>query len=126
MRKREGKVPSPWLTGAAALALGLLLELVPMRWGWGAVAAMLAVDAVFLLLVYVLSSRRNWTLLHTFSLGAGGAVAYGLDAFRQTPFRAGPVLARVGNVIFLGIALVLITLGAKRTGALTREDVRVS
>jgi hypothetical protein len=126
MTKRAGAVPSPWLTGAAALVLGLLLELVSPQWGWGAVAAMLAVDAVFLLLVYVLSSRRSWTLLHTFSLGAGGAVAYGLHAFRQTPFGGGPVLARVGNAIFLAIALVLIAIGARRTGALTREDVRVS
>ena len=61
-----------------------------MRWGWGAVAAMLAVDAVFLLMVFALSSRRGWTLLHTLSLGAGGAVAYGLHAFRQTPFGGGP------------------------------------
>jgi hypothetical protein len=126
MTKREGAVPSPWLTGAAALVLGLLLELVLPQWGWGAVAAMLAVDAVFLLLVYVLSSRRSWTLLHTFSLGAGGAVAYGVHAFWQTPFGGGPVLARVGNAIFLAIALVLIAIGAKRTAALTREDVRVS
>ncbi len=126
MAKREGAVPSPWVTGVATLVLAALLQLVPMRWGWGAVAAMLAVDACFLLMVFVLSSRRSWTLLHTFSLGAGGAVAYGLHAFRQMPFGGGPVLARVGNAIFLAIALVLIVVGAKRTGALTREDVRVS
>lgn len=121
MAKREGTVPSPWLTGAAALVLGLLFELVPMRWGWGAVATMLTVDAVFLLIVYALSSRRSWTLLHALSLGAGGAVAYGLHAFRQTPFGGGPVLARVGNVIFLAIALALIAVGARRTAALVGE-----
>ena len=126
MAKREGGVPSPWLTGIGALALGSLLLLVPLRWGWGAVAAMLSVDVAFLLLVYVLSSRRSWRLLHTLSLGAGGAVAYGLHAFRQTAFGGGIVLARVGNAIFLAIALVLIAIGAKRTAALTREDARVS
>jgi hypothetical protein len=126
MTKREGRVPSPWLTGVAALVLGSLLELILPQWGWGAVAAMLAVDVVFLLLVYVLSSRRSWTLLHTFSLGAGGAVAYGLHAFLQRPFGGGIVLARVGNVIFLLIALALIATGAKRTAALTREISRVS
>ena len=47
MAKREGAVPSPWVTGVATLVLAALLQLVPMRWGWGAVAAMLAVDAVF-------------------------------------------------------------------------------
>jgi hypothetical protein len=126
MTKREGAVPSPWLTSVATLVLGLLFELIFPRWGWGAVAAMLAVDAVFLLLVYVLSSRRSWTQLHTFSLGAGGAVAYGLHAFLQRPFGGGIVLARVGNVIFLLIALALIATGAKRTAALTREISRVS
>ena len=117
MRKREGAVPSPWVTGAAVLVLGSLLELVPMRWGWGAVAALFAVDAAYLLMVFAISNRTGWTLLHTFSLGAGGAVAYGLHAFRQTPFGGGPVLARVGNVIFLAIALVLIAVGARRTSA---------
>jgi hypothetical protein len=118
MAKREGAVPSPWLTGVATLGLAMLFQFIPMRWGWGAVGAMLAVDAVFLLMVYVLSRRAGWTLLHTLSLGAGGAVAYGLHAFRQTPFGGGPALARVGNVIFLAIALVLIAIGAKRTAAL--------
>ena len=42
--KQAGTVPSPWLIGAVTFALGALLMLVPMRWGWGAVAAMLAVD----------------------------------------------------------------------------------
>jgi hypothetical protein len=119
MAKREGKVPSPWLTGVAALVLGLLFELIPPRWGWGAVGAMLGADVVFLLLVYVLSSRRSWTLLHTLSLGAGGAVAYGLHAFLQRAFGGGIVLARVGNVIFLAIAVVLIALAWRRTSRLT-------
>ena len=121
MAKREVSVPSPWVTGIVTLVLGSLFMLVPMRWGWGAVGAILTVDAVFLLVVFALSSRSGWTLLHTLSLGAGGAVAYGLHAFRQTPFGGGPVLARVGNVIFLAIALVLIAVGAERTGVFVRN-----
>jgi hypothetical protein len=117
MAKREGAAPSPWLTGVAALVLGLLLRLVPMPWGWGAVAAMLVLDAVFLLMVFTLSRWTGWTLLHTLSLGAGGAVAYGLHAFLGRPFGGGIVLARVGNVIFLAIALALIAVGARRTAA---------
>ncbi|HXS13206.1 MAG TPA: hypothetical protein VN734_10915 [Acidobacteriaceae bacterium] len=126
MGKREGTVPSPWLTGIAALVLGSLLRLVPMQWGWGAVAAMLAVDAVFLLMVYALSRRKTWTLLHTLSLGAGGAVAYGLHAFLGRPFGGGLVLARIGNVIFLLIALVLIAIGARRTAAVLDARSRVA
>jgi hypothetical protein len=121
MTRRQGSAPSPWLTGFATLVLGLLLEFIPMRWGWGAVAAMFAVDAVFLLKVFTFSRRTAWTQLHTFSLGAGGAVAYGLHAFRQRPFGGGIVLARVGNVIFLAIAVVLIVVGAKRTAAVVRQ-----
>jgi hypothetical protein len=126
MTRREGNAPSPWVTGVATLVLGSLLLLVPMGWGWGAVAAMLAVDAVFLLMAFALSRRTGWTLLHTFSLGAGGAVAYGLHAFRQTAFGGGVVLARVGNVIFLAIALVLIALGAKRTASLVKRGAPVN
>lgn len=123
MARREGVAPSPWVTGVAALALGLLFEFVPPRWGWGAVAAMLAVDVVFLLMVYAFSRRTGWTLLHTLSLGAGGAIAYGLHAFLMKPFGGGVVLARVGNVIFLAIALVLISLGL---GRIARRSVAPS
>jgi hypothetical protein len=126
MAKREGAVPSAWLTGAVAFVLGSLLLLVPFAWGWGAVAAMLAVDLVFLALVFALSRRAGWTSLHTFSLGAGGAVAYGLHAFRQTAFGGGVVLARVGNVIFLAIAVVFVVVGAKRTAALDGEGARIA
>lgn len=126
MAQREGNVPSPWVTGITALVFGSLLLLVPMQCGWGAGAAMLVLDAIFLLLVFALSRRTNWTLLHTFSLGAAGAVVYDLHAFRQTPFGGGPVLARVGNGIFLAIALLLIVVGAKRTAALERESPRAA
>jgi len=115
MAKRDGPVPPPWFTGVATLVLGLLFEMAYPGLGWGAVTAMLVIDAVFLLMVFALSRRRSWTLLHTLSLGAGGAVAYGLHAFLQKPFGAGPVLARVGNVIFLAIAVALIILAVRRT-----------
>jgi hypothetical protein len=126
MTKREGTVPSGWLSAVAALVLGVLLRLIPMRWGWGAVAAMLTVDAGFLLMVFVLSRRSSWALLHTLSLAAGGAVAYGLHAFQGRPFGGGPILARVGNVIFLAIALALIAVGARRTAALAGEVSQVA
>lgn len=125
-KRREGNVPSPWLTGVVALVLEVVVLVVSRRLGWGALTGMLAVNAVFLLLVYVLSRRTHWTLLHTFSLGAGGALAYGLHAFRQKTFDAGLVLGRVGNVIFLAIALVLIAVGARRTAAVAGEASPVS
>ncbi|HEX4155058.1 MAG TPA: hypothetical protein VHY48_05555 [Acidobacteriaceae bacterium] len=115
MAKREGAVASPWATGVATLILALLFELVFPRWGWGAVAVMAAIDAIFLALVFVLARRTGWTRLHVFSLAAGGAVAYGVHAFRQHAFGGGVVLSRVGNAVFLAIAIVLIVMGAGRT-----------
>ena len=116
-KKREGAVPSPWLTGVVALVLEVVVLVVSRRLGWGALTGMLAVNAAFLLLVYVLSWRTGWTQLHAFSLGAGGALAYGLHAFWQKTFDGSSVLGRVGNVIFLTIAVVLIAVGARRTAA---------
>jgi hypothetical protein len=125
--KREaGRVPSPWVTGAAAFSVALVLLQVSMRWAWGAVATMVAVDAAFLVMTYVLSRRSRWTLLHTLSLGAGGAIAYGLHAFWQKPCQGGAVQARVGNAIFLATALVLVQLGAKCTAAVVKERETVS
>ena len=74
-------------------------------------------------MTFALSRRTGWTLLHTLSLGAGGAIVYGVHSFRQTPFGGGIVLARVGNVIFLLIALVLIAIGVKRTGAVVSQRI---
>lgn len=121
MTKRAGSVPSPWVTGVVTLVLALLFEFVFPIWGWGAVATMLVIDAVFLLMVFALSRRSEWTPLHTLSLGAGGAVAYGLHAFIQRPFGGGIVLARVGNAVFLAIAVALIVLAVKRTASMARQ-----
>jgi len=110
-----GSSPSPWITGAVALILGLAVLFTPPPWNWGAVAAILAIDLAFLAFVRLLSQRISWTLLHTLSLAAGGALAYGLHAFTQKPvIGAGPA-ARIGNAVFLAAAIALIAIGARRT-----------
>jgi hypothetical protein len=114
-RTTAGSVPSPWITGAVALLLGLGVMFTPPAWNWGAVAAILAVDLAFLLFVHVLSRRIDWTPLHTFSLAAGGALAYGLHAFVARPIIGAGLSARIGNVIFLAAALAVIFAGARRT-----------
>jgi hypothetical protein len=120
--KQVGVVPSPWLLGSIAFVLGFMVQIVPPVWGWGAVAALLVLDLVFLGMVWVLSRRAGWTLLHTFSLGAGGALEYGVHAFLQEPVGGGGgVIARVGNVIFLSIALVILIVGARRTAGFVRK-----
>ncbi len=110
-----GETPSPWITGVLALALGLGVMFTPPTLNWGAFALILAIDAVFLALVGAFSRLATWTSLHTFSLGAGGALAYGLHAFAAPPLFGGWLVARVSNAIFLVAAVAMIVAGALRT-----------
>jgi hypothetical protein len=110
-----GRVPSPWLTGAGAFLLGLVLFLAFPIWGWGSVAAMLAADLVFLISLGVLARRSGWTPLHTLSLAAGGAIFYGLHAFTGNGVVHAPHwIVRTGNAIFLVLAIVVIVLAVRR------------
>jgi len=115
-RTIEGAVPAPWLAGAIALVLGVLVLIFPVKWNWGAVAAMATLDLLFLGIIAVFSKRASWSPRHTFSLAAGGALAYGLHAFFGTPAIGGTgAIVHIGNTIFLTVALALIAIGAKRT-----------
>jgi hypothetical protein len=110
-----GVAPSAWIVGAVALVFGSAALFVPMGWGWGAVAALLALDLVMLGLVVVWSRRSWWGLRYQLALGAGAALAYGWHAFLQHPAVGGAgVSARVGNAIFLAGAIGLIWFAATR------------
>ncbi|MGC2620298.1 MAG: hypothetical protein WA414_14735, partial [Acidobacteriaceae bacterium] len=113
----SGAVPSPWETGAMALVLGLIVLVIPPVANWIAVAVMLGIDVGFLFVLHALQRRAGWTALHTLSLGAGGACAYGLHAFLAPPLYGGhPIwLLRLGNAIFLLAAVGVAAAGAKRT-----------
>jgi len=110
-----GPTPPPSLTGAVALILGLAILFTPPILNWGAVAAMLAIDVAFLLFVRLFSRRATWTPLHTFSLAAGGALAYGLHAFAAHPLFGTVLAARISNAVFLAAAIEVILIGARRT-----------
>jgi len=114
-RTLPGETPSPWFTGVLALVLGLGVMFTPPFLNWGAFALILAMDVIFLALVGAFSRLATWTLLHTFSLGAGGALAYGLHAFVAPPLFGGWLVARVSNAIFLAAAVAIIVAGARRT-----------
>ncbi|HEX4312029.1 MAG TPA: hypothetical protein VHZ25_18510 [Acidobacteriaceae bacterium] len=114
--RQAGTVPSPWITGTFACVLGFLVLIDPPTWNWGAVAAMFAIDLIFLVFVFAMSRRAAWSSLHIFSLAAGGAVAYGVHAFIGHPVVPGSMLAaRMSNGIFLAAAIVVIFAGARRT-----------
>jgi hypothetical protein len=114
--------PSAWLLGALALLFASAALLVPMRWGWGAVGALLALDLGMLAVVMAWKRRGAMQLKHQLALGAGAALAYGWHAFLQHP-AVGMLDAsvRVGNVIFLAGAIGLIWFAARRVGG--RESV---
>jgi hypothetical protein len=107
-------VPSPWVTAAIALLLGMGVLHVQPKWGWAAVGAMLMLDAIFLLLVAFFSRQSGWGALHTLSLAAGGALAYGIRAFTAAPLVGGVLWMRISNTVFLTAAVGLIVLGARR------------
>jgi hypothetical protein len=101
--------------GAVALVFGSTTLSVPKDWGWGAVGALLAIDAAMLVLVVLWSGRSDWGLKHQLALGAGAALAYGWHAFLQHPAVGGlDPSVRVGNAIFLTGAVGLIWFAARR------------
>jgi hypothetical protein len=139
-RASAGPVPSPWLTGLATFLLGFAVFLAPatpailiaMRGGakarmnffdasnanlgWAAVALILAVDLIFLLLLWMFSRRRSWTPLHTFSIGAAGALVYGVHAFMQGPVVPAPKgIVLMSHVLLLVLAIAVIAIAAQRT-----------
>lgn len=113
-RTAGGMMPSPWMTGAVAFVLGIGVLKTPPQWGWAAVGALLAIDAVFLVLVTYFSRQTGWSALHTLSLAAGGALAYGILACTRKPLVGGVLGMRIGNAVFLAAAVWLLWLDARR------------
>jgi hypothetical protein len=110
--------PSPWITGSAAFLLGAAVFLSPILWNWGAVALILAVDLVFLLSLWMFSRLSSWTALHTFSIGAAGALVYTVHAFISRPIVHAPKgIVLASHVLFLVFALAVIAVAARRTKA---------
>jgi hypothetical protein len=114
--------PSAWILGAVALVFASAAMLVPMHWGWGAVAALLGLDAGMLAVVLQWERMGAMTLMHQLALGAGAALAYGWHAFLQHPVVGNADAGvRVGNAIFLAGAIGLIWFGARRTAEAERR-----
>jgi hypothetical protein len=113
-RRAGGMVPSPWVTGVVVFVLGMGVMNTPPKWGWHAVGALLAIDAVFLGLITFFSRQAGWSAQHTLSLAAGGALAYGIHAFTQEPLFGGLLWMRISNTVFLAAAVCLVWLDARR------------
>jgi hypothetical protein len=114
--RNPSPTPSPWVMGGATFLLGAAIFLAPILWDWGAVVMMLGVDLVFLVGLGLFSQCSGWTPLHTLSVGAAGALVYGVHAFTGKPVVPAPggiVLA--SHVLFLVLALAAIAMAARRT-----------
>ena len=97
--------------------------LPPLQWNWGAVAWTLAADLIFLSLLWVLSRRTGWTPLHTLSIGAAGALVYGVHAFLQPPVVPCPKwVVLPSHILFLAVALAVIALAVRRTRSANRRE----
>ncbi len=116
-----GIPPSAVLLGVISIAFASGAMLVPMRWGWGAVAALLALVLGMLVVVAAWARKGAMGLAHQLALGAGAALAYGWHAFLQHPAVGGlDASVRVGNAIFLAGAIGLVGFAAKQIARANR------
>ncbi|HEY1803774.1 MAG TPA: hypothetical protein VGG45_04785 [Terracidiphilus sp.] len=117
-KSRTEPVPSPWLFGVATFLLAAAVFLAPIQFNWVAVGWILAADLLFLLLLWVFSRCIGWTALHTFSIGAAGAIFYGVHAFLQGPVVPAPKqIVLMSHVIMLVAALAAVAIGVSRIKA---------
>lgn len=121
--RTPGSVPSPWAVGVIALLLSSLFEVVPIAWGWRAIAAYLALDAIAIAIFSVWSLRAGWNSLHRLALAGGAALTYAWHAFTQNAVVGGSAtINRISHVVF-GLALiVLLWFAVRRTGAYVRQS----
>ena len=90
--------------------------LPPLQWNWGAVAWTLAADLIFLIGLGLFSQCSSWTPLHTLSIGAAGALVYGVHAFLQPPVVPCPKwVVLPSHILFLALALAVIAIAIRRT-----------
>jgi hypothetical protein len=115
LRARAGTSPSPWVVGALTLVAGSLFLVTPMRWGWGAVAAYLAVEGVTAFALAAWSRSAGWSPAHVLGAAGGAALAYGWHAFPQPPVvPASRMVDLAGNAIFLTLLMVLLVVAVRR------------
>lgn len=114
--RRSGLAPGPWTAGGCALVAASSALLINQREGWWAFASLLAVDAIFFVLVLRWSAEKRWGPLQVFALGAAAALAYAWHSFiaPQIVGKPGPAVL-IGKVIFAVGALLVVWLGVMRT-----------
>jgi len=121
--QKPSPVPSPWITALAAFLLGAAVFLAPVTLNWVAVAWILAADLIFLLLLWVFSRCEGWSPLHTFSIGAAGALVYGVHAFIGNPVVPTPKsIVLISHIVCLVLAIAVVAIAAHRTRTSLLQD----
>jgi hypothetical protein len=111
-------VPSPWIVAVATFVLGAAVMLPLLQSDWLAVAWILAADLIFLVGLGLFSQCSSWTPLHTLSIGAAGALVYGVHAFLQPPVVPCPKwVVLPSHILFLLLALAVEAIAVRRTCA---------
>jgi hypothetical protein len=118
----SGRVPSPWLVGAAALIAGSIFMMVPNAWGWLAVGIYLLLDLLLIASISVPSHRVGWDGRHRLALAGGAALTYAWHSFIQHPaVGSGGIGFRIGNAIFAaGLVVLLIVAARQQSNSATR------
>jgi hypothetical protein len=118
----SGFIPNPWFVGAMALVCGSAILMIPPRWGWWAVSAILVIEVGMAAAVLVWARRAAWSLRHRLALAGGAALAYAWHSFIGKPVVGGTgVSVRVGNAVFALGALAVIAFAAKRSAGFAGE-----
>jgi hypothetical protein len=105
-----------------ALVCGSAILMIPPRWGWWAVSAILVIEVGMAAAVLVWARRAAWSLRHRLALAGGAALAYAWHSFIGKPVVGGTgVSVRVGNAVFALGALAVIAFAAKRSAGFAGE-----
>ena len=114
--RRDTRVPSAWVVGAASLVAALIFNVTPESWlGVVAGVAILVVSAP---IVARLARSRRWSGRHVVALVTGALTARALVGFVVTPLGAVPPEAKYAhNVVFLVGAVLLGWWAARRTSS---------
>lgn len=111
-----GSVPSAWLVGVSAFLVSLAFKMLLPGWApWLYVGVILGLAVLATAFVLLWSGRRGWGDAHRLALAAGCLLTYACTAFPQMPvIPASPTEDLIGNTIFAGGAVLLISVAAMR------------
>ncbi|WP_405161951.1 hypothetical protein OG203_37450 [Nocardia sp. NBC_01499] len=118
--RRSGTVPPVLVIfGAALLAASVVVRSGHWLNGWVGAAVILVTEALAVAALWVFGRRAEWGLPETLATASGAFVAYGWSSFLGTPIvgSTDQVIARVGNVVYCLVALVVLLIAWRRVRA---------